>query len=78
MFMDDRRMSEALDRHITGNYGEDQLNGVCDGCGRYTHVESEDGKKWFCDKCFDRIEAGVELDIEDEIEVFEKEPLMGQ
>lgn len=23
----DKRMSEALDRHITGNYGEDQFNG---------------------------------------------------
>lgn len=26
--MMDRRMAESLDRHITGNYGEDQFSGV--------------------------------------------------
>ena len=29
----DRRQSAALDRHITGNYGEDQLAESCPECG---------------------------------------------
>lgn len=29
----ERRMAEALDKHITGNYGEDQFP-ICDKCGK--------------------------------------------
>lgn len=38
----DRHMAAALDRHITGNYGEDQYRDyeVCDGC---EHDDDETG-----------------------------------
>ena len=31
--MMDQRQKEALDRHITGNYGEDQFVSCCPACG---------------------------------------------
>ena len=28
----EQRMKDALDRYITGNYGEDQFRGICKNC----------------------------------------------
>jgi hypothetical protein len=37
----------ALDRWITGNYGEDQFKGECAKCGDYRHLDEND----LCEKC---------------------------
>ncbi len=55
----DRKMSEALDRNITGNYGEDQFRGIspqcldddcdhCEDCNCKCHNHDDDCK---CDNC---------------------------
>lgn len=37
----------ALDRWITGNYGEDQYRGNCENCGNYFYSDEEE----LCDEC---------------------------
>jgi hypothetical protein len=49
----DRRMAQDLDRHITGNYGEDQLRDdqvPCEkyGCYEVNTSECEYCGSWFC------------------------------
>lgn len=40
----DRRMSQDLDRYITGNYGEDEFGEECGECG---------GEGWVVADCFE-------------------------
>lgn len=60
-------MRAALDRHITGNYGEDQfrqeeeweafLDHICGGCDRYETCEHpENGTEEECEKVKGEIE----------------------
>jgi predicted Zn-ribbon and HTH transcriptional regulator len=50
MFMDDRHMSDSLDRWITGNYGEDQFGAPnrCRNCGKSEEDANLDGT---CSEC---------------------------
>ena len=68
----DKRMSEALDRHITGNYGEDQFRGIspqcldydcdhCEDCNCACHNHNNDCR---CDNCIEA-RANVEEWIRD-------------
>ena len=50
--------SAALDRYITGNYGEDQFRGLveCPACGEYYNSEEcalsrKDNKTMICSQC---------------------------
>lgn len=54
----DRRQREALDRHITGNYGEDQFKGelgmsMCDRCEELFDAEAitVTPMGWVCPGC---------------------------
>jgi rRNA maturation endonuclease Nob1 len=40
----------ALDRHITGNYGEDQFNDICVKCGKIFYDDSDEEEK-ICKEC---------------------------
>lgn len=44
----------ALDRYITGNYGEDQFKGYCAYCDKGTYIDNEwydeDQGLYFCSK----------------------------
>lgn len=46
------KFSEALDRHITGNYGEDQFKRVCENCDRvfFDDCDEDDGEA-LCQEC---------------------------
>lgn len=58
----DRRMAEALDRYITGNYGEDQYNHddeniphKCRKCGKQLTLKNRvytGGQDYICKECF--------------------------
>jgi hypothetical protein len=47
----------ALDRHITGNEGEDRFKGICALCGQYRDI-TEDPEGLMCDKCYGKEQAG--------------------
>lgn len=49
----DRRESEALDRHITGNYGEDQFQD-----------DPEPEIEWDCPQCGQGIEHHTDIEVE--------------
>jgi len=51
--------SLGLDRHITGNYGEDQFRGVkfCRECGREFWDESYHGDEEYCEDCMEQEEG---------------------
>lgn len=56
MFID-KRMSEDLDRHITGNYGEDEFLTTCSKCKRYTHCyDGDENGRPLCQKCYEKYE----------------------
>ncbi len=52
-----RSFDNALDRHITGNYGEDQFKGFCLECSCQLHtgdlkrIDLEGSKGFLCDSC---------------------------
>ncbi len=52
-YVHDRDMSGALDKHITGNYGEDKYMGECPNCGVYI-----DMTEFECSKCGYKFEEG--------------------
>jgi hypothetical protein len=51
VFMMDRREAEALDRHITGNYGEDQFKQDADGLDEDKYLVDSYDDEWFIAKC---------------------------
>lgn len=56
----DKIMSDALDRYITGNYGEDQFDDSCIECGEKAEFEDEKGYN-YCIRCA-MIEMGEMID----------------
>jgi uncharacterized CHY-type Zn-finger protein len=54
MFCDSRRMSEDLDRYITGNYGEDQFKNdtfYCGFCGKEFSIDEYELMGGICSNC---------------------------
>ena len=45
------RFEDALDRYITGNYGEDQLRCYCANCGKCYYDDEPEESGNICPEC---------------------------